>query len=147
MLSSSRGQGNFWGLEASRPRPRTWKCVLEDVVEAKDVLEDSTSGIYVPRNNVIIVTFYINGCSQFENPEAPDFEKNASASSSFSTRSFPLPTYFMKVLRLPQKNNRFHRFCFQLPLPLPHPWSKSFTFWDILKKLNFLVLFLLSQKH
>ena len=40
VLSSSRGQGNFRGLEASRPRPRTSKCVLE----AKDVLEDSTSG-------------------------------------------------------------------------------------------------------
>ena len=34
MLSSSRGQGNFRRLEASRPRPRTSKCVLE----AKDVL-------------------------------------------------------------------------------------------------------------
>ena len=40
VLSSSRGQANFRGLEASRPRPRTSKCVLE----AKDVLEDSTSG-------------------------------------------------------------------------------------------------------
>ena len=44
--SSSREQANFRRLEASRPRPRTWpsrpgtsKCVLE----AKDVLEDSTS--------------------------------------------------------------------------------------------------------
>ena len=36
LLSSSRGQANFRGLEASRPRPRTSKCVLE----AKDVLED-----------------------------------------------------------------------------------------------------------
>ena len=35
VLSSSRGQANFRGLEASRPRPRTLKCVLED----------STSGI------------------------------------------------------------------------------------------------------
>ena len=52
VLSSSRGQSNFRGLEASRPRPRTWplrprprtsKCVLEDVLEANDVLEDSTS--------------------------------------------------------------------------------------------------------
>ena len=43
MLSSTRGQANFRGLEASRPRPRTSKCVLEDVLEAKDVLEDSTS--------------------------------------------------------------------------------------------------------
>ena len=40
LLSSSREQANFQGLEASRPRPRTSKCVLE----AKDVLEDSTSG-------------------------------------------------------------------------------------------------------
>ena len=55
VLSSSRGQGNFRGLEASRPRPRTWpsrprprtsKCVLEDVLEAKDVLEDSTSDVF-----------------------------------------------------------------------------------------------------
>ena len=36
LLSSSQGQGNFRGLEASRPR--TSKCVL------KDVLEDLTSG-------------------------------------------------------------------------------------------------------
>ena len=52
VLSSSRGQANFRGLEASRPRRRTWpsrprprtsKCVLE----AKDVLEDSTSAKYV----------------------------------------------------------------------------------------------------
>ena len=39
VLSSSRGQANFWGLEASRPRPRTSKRVLE----AKHVLEDSTT--------------------------------------------------------------------------------------------------------
>ena len=40
VLSSSRGQGNFRGLEASRPmpRPRTSKSVLE----VKNVLEDST---------------------------------------------------------------------------------------------------------
>ena len=30
VLSSSRGQANFRGLEASRPRPRTSKSVLED---------------------------------------------------------------------------------------------------------------------
>ena len=41
VLSSSRGQGNFRGLEALRPR--TSKCVIEDVLEAKDVLKDSTS--------------------------------------------------------------------------------------------------------
>ena len=30
---SSRGKGNIRGLEASRPRPRTSKCVLEDALE------------------------------------------------------------------------------------------------------------------
>ena len=40
VLSSSRGQGNFRRSKASRPRPKTSKCVLE----AKDVLEDSISG-------------------------------------------------------------------------------------------------------
>ena len=39
VLSSRRRQGNFRGLEASRPRPRTSKCVLE----ARDILEDFTS--------------------------------------------------------------------------------------------------------
>ena len=39
VLSSSRGQANFRGLEASRPRPSTSKSVLE----AKYVLEDSIS--------------------------------------------------------------------------------------------------------
>ena len=34
LLSSSRGQANFRGLEASRPRPRTSKCVLEDSTSA-----------------------------------------------------------------------------------------------------------------
>ena len=34
VLSSSRGQGNFRGLEASRPSLRTSKCVLEDSTSA-----------------------------------------------------------------------------------------------------------------
>ena len=45
VLSSSRVQGNFRGLKASRPR--TSKCVLEDVLKAKNVLEDSTSGLKI----------------------------------------------------------------------------------------------------
>ena len=51
---SSRGQGNFRGREGSwprtsplKPRPRTSKRVLEDVLEAKDVLKNSTSAIYL----------------------------------------------------------------------------------------------------
>ena len=34
VLSSSRGQGNFRGLDASKSRPRTSKCVLEDSTSA-----------------------------------------------------------------------------------------------------------------
>ena len=41
VLSSSGERGSFRGLEASRPRSRTSKCV----VQAKDVLEDFTSVI------------------------------------------------------------------------------------------------------
>ena len=55
--SSSRGQANFRGLEASRPR--TSKCVLEDVLEAKDVLEDSTSGLKY-------VVLFSSSCSRLE---------------------------------------------------------------------------------
>ena len=44
VLSSSRGQANFRGLEASRPRPRTSKCVLED----------STSGNCLFRNTLVV---------------------------------------------------------------------------------------------
>ena len=39
-------RGQRQGLEASRPRPRTSKCVFEDVLEAKDVLEDTTFVYY-----------------------------------------------------------------------------------------------------
>ena len=35
VLFLSRGQANFRGLEASRPRPRTSKCVLEDSTSNK----------------------------------------------------------------------------------------------------------------
>ena len=51
VLSSSRGQGNLQGLEASRPRPRTSKCVLE----AKDVLDDSPLQI-----SYVIFTLHYN---------------------------------------------------------------------------------------
>ena len=39
VLSSSRGQANFRGLEASKPRPkpRTSKCVLEDSTSASHI--------------------------------------------------------------------------------------------------------------
>ena len=46
LLSSSREQSNFRGLEVLRPRPRISKCVLENVPEAKVVLLDSTSDFY-----------------------------------------------------------------------------------------------------
>ena len=62
VLSSSRGQANFRGLEASRPRPRTSKCVLEDVLEAKDILEDSTSDnsfIFVKKTTLLLLIYKV----------------------------------------------------------------------------------------
>ena len=38
LLSSSRGQANFRGLEASRPRPRTSKSFLEDSTSVENLL-------------------------------------------------------------------------------------------------------------
>ena len=70
VLSSSRGQGNFRGLEASRPRPRTSICVLE----AKDILEESTFDFdimtkrkYLYASDVALQCMYIqfNACIQF----------------------------------------------------------------------------------
>ena len=55
--SSSRGQGNFRGHEASTPRPRTLNCVLEDVLAAKDVLEDSTSVCYTSHKSQLLTYF------------------------------------------------------------------------------------------
>ena len=55
VLSSSRGQGNFRGLEASRPR--TSKSVLE----AKDILELSTSGCQV----ILIIFLYTKKNKQY----------------------------------------------------------------------------------
>ena len=55
---------------------------------------------------IIVVTFYPNGCSRFENPEAPDFEKIASSSSSFSALSLPNRFRFQP---LSSKCFRFHK--------------------------------------
>ena len=54
VMFSSRGQGSFLGLEASRPRPRTSKCVLEDILKAKDVLVYSTSVVHVINIQVFV---------------------------------------------------------------------------------------------
>ena len=40
---SSRGQGNFRGLEASRPMPRTSKCVLEDSTSVTNYTSSATN--------------------------------------------------------------------------------------------------------
>ena len=53
VMSSSRGQGDFRRLEASKPR--TSKCVLE----AKDVLEDSTSGYRISNQEPQLLYRYV----------------------------------------------------------------------------------------
>ena len=47
VLSSSRGQGNFRGLKASRRRPRTSKCVLEDSTSDQYFVSDNDMKQYV----------------------------------------------------------------------------------------------------
>ena len=54
VLFSSREQGNFRGLETSRPTPKTSTCVLENVLEAKDVLEDSTTVSYIHKTRSLL---------------------------------------------------------------------------------------------
>ena len=49
LLSSSRGQANFRGFEASRPRPRT----------SKSVIEDSTSGIKLSSASFYYILFLL----------------------------------------------------------------------------------------
>ena len=53
VMSSSRRQGNFRRLEASRPR--TSKCVLE----AKDILKDSTSGYRISNQEPQLLYRYV----------------------------------------------------------------------------------------
>ena len=55
VLSSSRGQGNFRGLETSRPRPRT----------SKRVLEESTSDVCVTFFSTTNVVFLFFSCLFF----------------------------------------------------------------------------------
>ena len=53
VLSSSRGQTNFRGLEVSRPRPRTSKCVLEDSTSGKHLAIIPPHNVY---NNDVNIT-------------------------------------------------------------------------------------------
>jgi len=57
--------------------------------------------------------------ARLEEAEAPSFMKNASASGSSKSQMLPsslrFPAFFFKVLPLPQKFNRFHRFRFHIP--------------------------------
>ena len=56
VLSSSRGQGSFRGLEASRPRPRTSKCVLQDVLEDSPLISKNFVLIYCSKSGGYFVT-------------------------------------------------------------------------------------------
>ena len=67
VLSSSREQGNFRGPEASRPMPRISTCVLKDVLEAMDVLKDSTSAAqkYQVTSYDKLVISFLKLCNRF----------------------------------------------------------------------------------
>jgi len=59
---------------------------------------------------------------RLEEAEASCFMKNAAASGSSKSQmlpsSLPLPASFFKVLPLPHKFNRFHRFSFRFHIPI-----------------------------
>ena len=71
VLSSSRGQANFRGLEVSRPRPRTWPSRPRPRT-SKCVLEDSTSGslICVQINDDL---FAVGTVKYFQSPIPSNF--------------------------------------------------------------------------
>ena len=91
VLSSSRGQGNFRGLEASRPR--TSKCVLENVIEAKDVLKDSTSGnqfnhrSFNPRFGYHGALYFAFACLSSRYSETSTYNENCFSSFNFYQRT------------------------------------------------------------
>ena len=90
LLSSSGGQANFRGLEASRPRPRTWhsrprprtsKCVLE----AKDILENSTSA----SNCTLQLKLMIRGGVKDTRLEAKDTKKSEAKAKDSASEDRP----------------------------------------------------------
>ena len=91
VLSSSRGQDNFRGLEASRPR--TSKCVLENVIEAKDVLKDSTSGnqfnhrSFNPRFGYHGALYFAFACLSSRYSETSTYNENCFSSFNFYQRT------------------------------------------------------------
>ena len=67
VLSSSRGQADFRGLEASRPRPRTSKPVLEDSTSGNTSFHVCSHFTIFARNNVQIKP---NPSKTFEHPKS-----------------------------------------------------------------------------
>ena len=131
MLSLSRGQGNVQGLEASRqrPRPRTSKCVLEDVLEAKDVLEDSTTACNVYGAHLCFIVFY------------------SFISMLFNCSSFK-PTLYANdsVLALPEKNVNCLQTMLNCELPIINIWLKSNQLSLTVNKTIFLFFTIKAKK-
>ena len=77
------------------------------------------------QSETFFVKFYSKECSQIRGSGSATIFANCFhfglLKSKMLSSSLPLPAIFFKVLPLPQKINRFHRFRFQLPLP--HPCS------------------------
>jgi len=74
---------------------------------------------HIDIHEFFLLYFITKIVARLEEAEAPCFMKNASASGSSKSQillsSLPLPASFFKLLPLPQKFNRFHRFRCHIP--------------------------------
>ena len=100
VLSSSRGQANFRGLEASRPRPRTSKYVLEDSTSDGQYL--NCRGDASPHRDLGVLP------SRFERWMIRRKRHNSSPKFGEKPLQFPAKTFFFGLhLTLAKKHFNF----------------------------------------
>jgi len=97
----------FYALFSETPLHHVQDLTIMNKLRTRIVIHESFLLYFIPK----IVT-------RLEEAEASRFMKNASASGSSKSQmlpsSLPFPASFFKVLSLPQKFNRFHRFRFHI---------------------------------
>ena len=107
VLSASRGQHNFRGLEASRPRPMTSKCVLEDSTSAHELNFTLKTHLFCQRHNRSLAKTH-------SNPKTYHITSLVwSHKCNFGSAMLPVPNFFpvkskffpLKLFNVKQKKN------------------------------------------